>query len=112
LSGMVKVHLHPETGGISAVRLPNRRGNILSQRLVLLPPSGKSYAVHDEFQIALDQMEHLATSGDRHSVVSHARIVDREGGVVARIRQTTSLDRYAPRIGIELEGELEQEVGD
>ncbi len=111
INGAMEVHLHPETGGISAVRLHNRRGNILSQRLVLLPPLGKGYAVHDDYQIALDRIEPGPTSDDRVSATSHARVVDREGRVMAHLRQTTSLDRYFPRIEVAISGELEQEVG-
>ena len=108
LNGAMELHIHPETGGISAVRIPNRRGNLLSQRLVLLPPLGKSYAVHDDYQIALDRIEPGPESKDQVSVVAHARVVDRQGTTVAQLRQRTLLDRYTPRIAIEVEGELEE----
>src|SRR5690606_33250743 len=90
VNGMMELHIHPETGGISALRLHNRRGNVLSQRLVLLPPIEKGYAIHDENQIALDKIEQGPGDGDRLSVVAHSRVVDRQGNALAHLRQTTS----------------------
>ncbi|MGI9457592.1 MAG: hypothetical protein ACR2NU_13595 [Aeoliella sp.] len=91
----MEVWFDDQTGGISAVRLHNHRGNLLSQRLTLTNTN--------HHQIAFDQMEIVSDTATLGVLVSAGRIVDRQGATVAKLRQTTTLHQASQRIEIEVE---------
>ena len=100
-SGMLRneqmeVWLDPQTGGISAVRLHNRRGNQLSQQLILLGETSP-------YQLAFDTMEVVKNDSFSGSIASRSRLVDSQGNSLAHVVQTTHLSRDAMQIDVEVE---------
>lgn len=110
----LEVVIHPESGGIQAIRIPNKRGNRLSQQLALRIPAppvrpGEAWRDPDESctysEMKLDGMEVTSSGPVLGEILTTGRLLDREGRRVAGFRQTTGLffDSRVVSIDIELD---------
>jgi alpha-mannosidase len=95
----LEVNIHPETGGIGAVRRAGRRGNRLSQQIALRCPrwvhAGDSEGDSQEpYSRMIAEAIDVARAGpDYGEIVSRGRLVDPQGAQVGRFQQATRLAR-------------------
>jgi alpha-mannosidase len=113
----LEVVIHPETGGIRAIREPNQRGNRMSQQLAFRLPSprpkpGDLWRDPDSEAIysvtAVDSIE-ITSTGILGEVVSRGRLLDLEGQPLAEFRQTTQVVQGSRVVRIEIELDTLQE---
>lgn len=79
----MEVVFDEQTGGISAARFHNVRGNLLSQQLVL--------DFDQRYQLAFDGWEVLESSESAGRLASDFRIVDSKGTTLGKLRQSIEL---------------------
>ncbi|MCO6047021.1 hypothetical protein NG895_24240 [Aeoliella sp. ICT_H6.2] len=96
----LEVVFDPTSGGISATRFHDRRGNHLSQQLAVAPLGPPGIAAG--LQLAPDGWEVAESSDTRGTLVSRYRVVDRDGKSLAAIRQRTTLQAHSRNIDIEV----------
>lgn len=96
----MQVVFDPRTGGVSAIRLHDRRGNLLSQQIVIAPLGAKGVAAG--LQLAADGWQ-VAESSDRVGrLKSKFRVLDRDAKTVAEVEQFSSLSQHSKSLEIEL----------
>lgn len=99
----LEVVFDPTTGGISATRFHDRRGNFLSQQLAVAPlgPQG----IGAGLQLAPDGWEVAESSDTRGTLLSRYRVVDRDGKTLANVRQRSTLVEHSQSIDLEVDFE-------
>ncbi|HUY36826.1 MAG TPA: hypothetical protein VMV69_29170 [Pirellulales bacterium] len=114
----LEVVVHPETGGIRAIREPNQRGNRMSQQLGFRLPGPRvkpgdlwrdpdSEAVYSRTEV--DSIEVTSGGPALGEIVSRGRLLDLEGQLLAGFRQTVQLVRASRVVSLEIELDVRQE---
>ena len=113
-NGLVRLRLHPETGGILSLRGSDDTANRLSQRLtrrVTRPPSGSRWQDplerSDYASMAVDRISRWATSPD-DTLESAGRLIDAQGTVLGRFCQRVSLPAGSSLVWLDIELTLDE----
>lgn len=113
-NGLVRLRLHPETGGILSLRRSDDTANRLSQRLtrrVTRPPTGSRWQDplerSDYASMAVDRIGRWATSPD-DTLESVGRLIDAEGTVLGRFCQRVSLPAGSSLVWLDIELTLDE----
>lgn len=99
----LEVVFDPATGGISATRFHDRRGNYLSQQLAVAPLGPRGIAAG--LQLAADGWEVEESSDTRGTLVSRYRVVNRDGKSLASVRQRSTLVAHTRSLDLEVQYE-------
>lgn len=97
----MEIFFDPTTGGVSATRLHDRRGNQLSQQLLLAPLGAKGVAAG--LQLAVDGWDVIDSSEVLGQLRSKFRVVDRDAKRVADVEQLTTLHRNSMALEMEIQ---------
>jgi len=114
----LEVVVHPETGGIRAIRETNQRGNRMSQQLGFRLPGPRpkpgdvwrdpdSEAVYSP--TAVDSIEVTASGPALGEIVSRGRLLDFEGQVLAVFRQAIRLIGASRVVSLDIELDVRQD---
>jgi len=114
-NSLLRVAVHPQSGGILSLRAPGGRGNRLSQILAVrstraAPPVGAAWESADE---RADYAAMKAERIDREaaaSIVSRGRFVAASGAVLGAFRQRLTLLDGRPLIRLDIECTLERPI--
>jgi len=113
-NGLVRLRLHPETGGILSLRRSDDTANRLSQRLtrrVTRPPTGSRW------QDPLERSDYAAMAVDRigrweaspgDTLESTGRLIDAQGTVLGRFCQRVSLPAGSSLVWLDIELTLDE----
>ncbi len=113
-NGLVRLRLHPETGGILSLRKSDDTANRLSQRLtrrVTRPPAGSRW------QDPLERSDYATMVADTigrceaspsDTLKSTGRLVDAQGAVVGRFSQRITLPAESTLIWLEIDLQLDE----
>jgi hypothetical protein len=113
-NGLVRLRLHPETGGILSLRRSDDTANRLSQRLtrrVTRPPAGSRW------QDPLERSDYAGMVADtvgrcedspHDTLKSTGRLVDAQGTVVGRFSQRITLPAEASLIWLDIDLQLDE----
>ncbi|MFM7205661.1 MAG: hypothetical protein ACKO4T_03180 [Planctomycetaceae bacterium] len=114
-NGVIRVEVHPQTGGLLSLRRAGDASNRLSQQLAIRttpPRQGESPAPADDrgrfTRMVADEVERCdaAAGGDR--IVSRGRLLDAGGGVAGRFCQRLQLVAGRPLAMLDVEIALER----
>ncbi|HXT59200.1 MAG TPA: hypothetical protein VN699_11220 [Pirellulales bacterium] len=117
---LLEVVMHPETGGIRAIREIGQRGNRMSQQLALRLPAPRpkpgdvwrdpdldaSYSV-----MAADSIEVAASGPAWSEIVSRGRLLDLEGRRLAGYEQRVRLLKGSRVVELEIELDMAEGLG-
>ena len=113
-NGLVRLRLHPETGGILSLRRSDDTANRLSQRLtrrVTRPPAGSRWQDplerSDYASMAVDRISRWETSPD-DTLESTGRLTDAQGTVLGRFSQRVSLPAGSSLVWLDIELTLDE----
>jgi hypothetical protein len=106
-NGFVRVEVHPQTGGLLAVRRDRDGGNRLSQQLAIRGPArGGEEAIWT--RMVADAVERVAAEDGDDAIASRGRLVARDGGVAARFSQRVALVEGRPLAVVGVRIDLER----
>jgi len=114
----VEVLIHPETGGIRAIHVPDYRGNRLSQQLAFRLPTprpqpGEIWRDADEearyTNMVAEGIEITSAGPALGEIVSRGRLVDEEGNRLAGFTQRVQLWRESQVVLLDVELDVAEE---
>jgi len=114
-NGLIRVEIHPQTGGLLAIRRGRDAANRLSQQLAVRnsSPQDAGRAASESEQLAAwsrmiaDSVERSIENG-HDTIVATGRLVAASGGAAARFRQRVRLSRSVPLALLDVEVTLER----
>ncbi len=112
-NAMLRVAVHPQSGGVLSLRAPGGRGNRLSQVLAIrstrpAPPVGAAWeSVEERAEYARMEAERIDRESDA-SIVSRGRFVAASGAVLGAFTQRLTLLDDRPIVRLDVECRLEQ----
>ena len=106
-NGVVRVEVHPQTGGLLAVRRDRHGGNRLSQQLAIRSGQDEEAAPTWTSMVA-DSIDRGRGDHGRETIASRGRLVAADGGVVARFMQTLSVVEGLPLALIDMRVDVER----
>lgn len=116
-NGRVRVEVHPQTGGVLAIRRDRDAANRLTQQLAVRsslsqatagPPRDSAADASATTRMIADSLERVPGPNGCDVVVSTGRLVAAAGGTAARFRQQIRLSASLPLALIDIEVRLER----
>jgi len=95
-SPLIRVEVHPDTGGILSLRRPDGGSNRLSQQLAVRRPEGHG-------RMLADAVARGTTASGRAGIVSRGRLLDVDGGDAGSFVQGVSLVPGQPLVAVDVE---------
>jgi alpha-mannosidase len=110
----LEVNIHPQTGGIGAIRRVGQRSNRLSQQVALRCADWERMATETNearapySTMVAEQIEQIESTPDAAEFRSRGVLLDPDEQVIAKFQQTTRLVRGADQVDVRLTLEPEQ----
>ncbi|MEM9413075.1 MAG: hypothetical protein AAGA30_18340, partial [Planctomycetota bacterium] len=107
-----EVRVDPATGGVRSVNRHAKKGNLFSQQVACrfshpVMQHGMRRQKSHYANIVVDQIDSLDSSSVVGSIHANGKLLDQNNQVIARFKQTTTVERHSPVIKFRVSFELE-----